>query len=63
MLEGCYIVYNSQELSQCLEQLQAGIDPLAQKRKEMVEELFGAEMGNPAEKMLNHLLKDAKRQR
>ena len=56
MLEGCYIVNDQQELAKCLENLQAGIDPLAQTRKEMVEELFGAERGNPAEKMLQHLV-------
>lgn len=61
MLEGCYIVYNSQELSACLEQLKAGVDPLAHTRKQMVEELFGSQMGNPAEKILTHLLRHTPR--
>lgn len=55
MLEGCYIVNNQEELSRCLADLQAGIDPLADARKKMVEELFGAQRGNPAQKMLEHL--------
>ena len=42
-------------LTRCLADLQAGIDPLADARREMVEELFGAQRGNPAQKMLEHL--------
>jgi hypothetical protein len=56
MLEGCYIVYNQEELAQCLRQLQQGIDPKADARREMVEELFGQAMSNPGEKMRDHLV-------
>ena len=56
MLEGCYVVYNQEELAQCLSDLQQGIDPKSGARKEMVEELFGPAMSDPGAKMRDHLI-------
>lgn len=61
MLEGCYVVYNKQELFACLQQLQQGIDPLAQRRQELIEELFGGIGGTPSESMMEELVKDCRK--
>lgn len=55
ILEGSYIVNNSQELAACLLQLQQGIDPLAEKRQQIVTELYGGKFANPAAKITEHL--------
>ena len=58
MLEGCYTVYNREELFACLEQLAAGVDPLAQKRQEIAEKLYGGLNSAPSLGILEELAKD-----
>ncbi len=41
MLEGCYVVETAQELFETLQKLKAGDDPLQEKRKALITELFG----------------------
>lgn len=60
MLEGSYVVRSEQELFACLEQLQQGIDPLAQKRARIHAELFNEELCCPSEKIVEHLAKERK---
>ncbi len=40
MFEGCYIVNNKSELDECLNSLMRGVDPLKEKRAEIIDELF-----------------------
>lgn len=57
MLEGCYVVYNKEELTACLEQLKQGIDPLAPIRQQIAQEMFGGSKRNPAAEIVAHLAK------
>lgn len=57
MLEGCYVVYNSQELFSCLWELKNGRDALAEKRREIAKELFG-DMENASRRIVEALVKD-----
>ena len=41
MLEGCYVVQTPKELFNILQKLKAGEDPLQDKRKQLISELFG----------------------
>ncbi len=63
MLEGCYVVNNEQELFACLEQLRQGIDPLADKRQEIIRELFGAPDESPSREITEYLAEDSLRRR
>ncbi len=58
MLEGCYTVYNREELFACLEQLAAGIDPLAETRQKIAAELYGGLNSAPSAGILEELAKD-----
>lgn len=40
MFEGCYIVNNKKELQECLISLMNGVDPLKEKRTQIINELF-----------------------
>ena len=58
MLEGCYVVYNREELFACLEQLAAGEDPLAETRQKIAGELYGGLNSTPSVGILEELAKD-----
>lgn len=47
LISGCYTVHNEAELFDVLERLRRGEDPLEQKRKALIEELFGDVMDIP----------------
>lgn len=57
MMEGCYIVYNEEELFSILLDLKNGQDPLCQKRKELIKTLFGESCRNSKEKIVEELAK------
>ena len=57
--KGCYTVNSRQELFACLEALQRGEDPLAQKRKELIPELFGAAGEGASKRILEVIAQDA----
>ena len=65
MLEGCYVVHNWQQLRQgchalrhTLIQLRQGYDPLAQKRLELAQEIFGGIDSSPSREIVEELVKD-----
>lgn len=58
MLDGCYTVYNREELFACLEQLAAGQDPLAEIRQKIADELYGGLNSSPSRGILEELAKD-----
>ncbi len=58
MLEGCYTVYNKEELFACLEQLAAGEDPLAEIRQNIAEKLYGGLNSTPSLGIVEELAKD-----
>lgn len=60
MLEGCYVVYTAQELFDVLQKLKAGEDPLRDKRRELIGELFGDLSKDAAEEIVRSLLQDGK---
>lgn len=55
ILECSYIVYTPEELSQCLNDLKNGIDPLKEKRLQLVRELYSEPLSHPAKKIVAHL--------
>lgn len=55
LLEGCYVVNNEQELFSCLDQLKRGIDPLAEKRQEIIKELFGDLQDSASRRIVEYL--------
>jgi CDP-glycerol glycerophosphotransferase (TagB/SpsB family) len=55
MLEGCYVVYNEEELHACLEQLKQGNDTLREKREAIIEELFGDTLTNSTNLIIEEL--------
>lgn len=57
ILDASYVVNNQTELQACLEQLKAGVDPLKEKRLQVVRELYGEEFSHPAAKITEHLAK------
>lgn len=58
ILEGCYTVYNEQELFECLERLKAGDDPLKEKRAQIIGEVFGSTLGNASQMIVKELVKN-----
>ena len=58
MLSVCYIARNQQELAEYLDQLQAGCDPLQSARREMIRELFGADLTDTARAIAQDLIED-----
>ncbi len=54
LIDGCYVVNNSEELFSVLDNLRAGIDPMKEKRHEILEELYGNNAG-VSERILNLL--------
>ena len=62
MLEGCYIVNDEEEMFRCIRMLQAGEDPLADRRREISNELFGSCKNGVYEAIMNHLIADSKTQ-
>lgn len=59
MIEGCYVVYNERELFACLEKLKSGDDPLREKRKALINELFGSAIEGATDRILEELAADA----
>ena len=57
ILEGSYVVNDQQELADCLEKLQKGIDPLKEKRQQIVAELYSEALSHPASRIVEHLAK------
>ncbi len=55
MMEGCYVVNEEKQLFECLLNLKKGIDPLKDKRKELIEVLFGDSCKNSSEKIVEEL--------
>ena len=55
ILEGCYIVNNFDELKQRVEMLLNGQDELKEKRKEIIEELWGKTLQHCAEMIVEEL--------
>lgn len=59
LLEGCYTVYDRQELAQCLDMLRRGEDPKAALRREVVAQVLGSE-ASPSGQILEILYQDRK---
>ncbi len=57
MMDGCYVVNNSEELFAILDKLAAGDDPLATKRSLLKKEMFGDEIGSISTKIVDELAK------
>lgn len=60
MLEGSYIVHSREELFHCLESLQKGIDPLAEKRAQIHAEVFNEQLCCPSRRILEDLAGERK---
>ena len=60
LISGCYVVRTEQELLRCLRDLRAGIDPLADKRRELMKDLLGGVDAEPCRAIANELAKDQK---
>ena len=58
MLEGCYVVNNEAELFDTLLKLQAGEDPLAEKRQQIALELFGDLRRSPSRDIVEAIYAD-----
>ena len=57
ILEASYVVHDQAQLEACLDQLKAGIDPLKEKRQQLVDQLYSQELRSPAAKITEHLAK------
>ena len=57
ILEVSYVVQNQDELRACLEQLKADIDPLKEKRMQLVRQLYSEALSAPAARITEHLAK------
>ncbi len=57
MLEGCYCVDTPEQLRECLDQLRRGIDPLKNKRSDIINELFGDALNASIPRIMNELVK------
>jgi len=57
ILEGCYIVNNGEELEACLERLASGQDDLKEKRKQIIQEVFGNTLYTATENIVKELQK------
>lgn len=55
ILEGCYVVYNKEELEKCLESLSEGKDPLKTKRLQIIQEVFGDSLSTATKKIVEEL--------
>ena len=55
LLEGCYVVYNAEELEHCLERLASGQDDLKERRRELIEEVFGDTLYTATENIVEEL--------
>jgi len=55
LLEGCYIAHTSEDVEKYLDMLRKGEDPLKDKRKEIIEEVFGNDIGNISQKIVDTL--------
>lgn len=55
MFEGCYIVNNRQELEECLTSLMNGVDPLKEKRAEIINRFFTSKIETCLGDILDYL--------
>lgn len=55
ILEGCYVVYNAEELEKCLEDLAVGNDYLKEKRMQIIQDVFGDTLYTATENIVNEL--------
>lgn len=55
MLEGCYVVNESEDLFRCLEMLASGEDPLKEKRERIVQEIYGSTNDGASERIVEML--------
>lgn len=55
LLKGCYISYTQEETYRYLGQFKEGHDPLKEKRKEIVAELFGDNLNNSTSRIVESL--------
>ncbi len=58
ILTACYVAGSSQELEQTLDRLRRGEDPLAQRRQEVIRELFGEAPTQAPERIRDDLVAD-----
>ena len=56
MLEGCYIVHDENELREIFGNLVRGIDPLAKKRKAVIENVLAGNENNNASENVKRIL-------
>lgn len=55
LMEGCYNVNSAEELHKVLHDLKMGIDPLKEKRTDIIKELWGADLRNCVQKCVEEL--------
>lgn len=55
MLEGCYIANTPEEAYGYLEQLKNGTDPLKEKRRHLIKEVFGKDLGQASAKIVEKM--------
>lgn len=55
IISASYVVYTPEELGCCLENLKNGIDPLKEKRQQLVRELYSEALSHPARQIVTHL--------
>ena len=60
LFSACYTVYTKEELFQCLDRLRAGDDPLADKRRQELQRMFGEDPYGAAQKIMDVLIEDAR---
>lgn len=58
MVKGCYVVNNKQELYDCLMMLRSGVDPMKEKRQEVLGELFEGLTDGATARILDKLATD-----
>ena len=59
LLEGCYVVNDVEELKQCLNDLRNGLDPLKEIRQRIIIELWGENLYQCNQKIIEELSKTA----
>lgn len=55
IIDASYVVHTPEELARCLEDLKKGIDPLKEKRQQLVRELYSQELSHPSQQIVEHL--------
>ena len=60
IIDGSYVVHNWEQLQSCLDMLKRGKDPLAEKRAQIVKELYCDELCHPTQHIVEHLAQPSK---